>query len=437
MATTACTGIKYKFFNGSWSDWSSTLHYGYAGKSNYLVVLRFKTPKITGSFANTKLSFTIPYVRQAPYATPETGTLYFDLVSSDPTGKANSTTICSIPNSSTCNESKTWNHEDFNVHTVSFKISSNNLKADTTYYLKIGASQNYMPIGYSGYDSKYSISIEYTSYTSIGTGTVSITDNGNNTFTISGTKGSDGTNNKAKSFALTWDYDETYSHTTTSGSTINLSGSAASRTVYAKCVTTATYGSNTTKKASKTIKRYVAPGEPGKPKLATSSFRNNRLTIKQNWTYEWTAAAAGNTYSPVQGYRIRVYKNGQVINGLTTGADSNISINKNATNSYLDREGATNCKIIFDPNTLGFKPGDIVKIGLHAWALNGAGSKLWSGEGATQIYSNETAVQNAGVVRIKVGQSWKEGQVYIKAGGDWKEAETVQVKTGGKWRESE
>ena len=46
-----------------------------------------------------------------------------------------------------------------------------------------------------------------TKYTAIGSTSVSITDNGNNTFTIKGTKGSDGTNNTASGPTIMYSYD--------------------------------------------------------------------------------------------------------------------------------------------------------------------------------------------------------------------------------------
>lgn len=273
-------------------------------------------------------------------------------------------------------------------------------------------------------------------WSDISKGTVSITDNGNNTFKISGTSGSGGTNNATTGWSLAYGYDTNYGNAASNGSSYSLAGTAASRVVYAKCTTTATRGSSAVATTSKTIYRYAAPGDVGKPALSTSSFRNGRLTVKQNWTYTWTAASAGTVNSPVLGYRIRMYKNGSLVKGITAGSGSNIS-KGTGTNEYLDRSGSTNCSITFNPVSFGFEPGDTIYIGVFAWAANGAGSTLWSGGGSTHVVSDTTTVQNSGIMRVRPAGSWKEGVVSVKVDGKWIEADVVQIKADGKWKESE
>ena len=273
-------------------------------------------------------------------------------------------------------------------------------------------------------------------WSDISKGTVYITDNGNNTFKISGTSGSGGTNNATTGWSLAYGYDTNYGNAASNGSSYSLAGTAASRVVYAKCTTTATRGSSAVATTSKTIYRYAAPGDVGKPALSTSSFRNGRLTVKQNWTYTWTAASAGTINSPVLGYRIRMYKNGSLVKGITAGSGSNIS-KGTGTNEYLDRSGSTNCSITFNPVSFGFEPGDTIYIGVFAWAANGAGSTLWSGGGSTHVVSDTTTVQNSGIMRVRPAGSWKEGVVSVKVDGKWIEADVVQIKADGKWKESE
>jgi hypothetical protein len=41
-----------------------------------------------------------------------------------------------------------------------------------------------------------------------------------------------------------------------------------------------------------------------------------------------------------------------------------------------------------------------------------------------------------GIVRVKVGEDWKEGQVWVMKGGQWKEAQAVYVKTSAGWKET-
>lgn len=270
-------------------------------------------------------------------------------------------------------------------------------------------------------------------------GAPTITDSGNNNFSITGKSGTAGTSNSITETKLqykigggswTTDGDNSYSGTVTANTAYT------ARTRY-KC----SYGGDSSgylysAESSKTIYFYKAPGNVGTPALTAASFKNGRLTVKQNWTYTWAAASAGSTASPVQGYRIRMYKNGSLVKGITAGSGSNIS-KGTGTNEYLDRAGSTNCSITFNPVSFGFEPGDTVYIGVFAWATNGAGSVLWSGGGSTHVTSATTTVQNSGIMRVRPAGSWKEGVVSVKVDNKWIEADVVQIKADGKWKESE
>ena len=286
-------------------------------------------------------------------------------------------------------------------------------------------------------------------YTNIGTGTTTITDNNNNSFTIKATKGASGTNNTAGGPTnLNWGYDTKYNGTYTNGAVIALtrSGTGDTRTIYAKSTTTATYGDDKIASASKAIKQYLQPSSPGAPTLAA-----NKKTLKESWKYTWTASTKGNNTSPVKGYRIRIFKNGEAILGLTCSTANSINTitGKGAnTSKYIDIEN-TNCNIVFTPETLGFVAGDKVKVGIYAYSRNGKNEQEWSvtatdsynlfsGGGKTEnrIDSVETVIKSAGIMQTKIGGTWREGQVYVKIGGTWREAETVHTKIGGTWREA-
>lgn len=270
----------------------------------------------------------------------------------------------------------------------------------------------------------------------VGTGTISIKDNYNNTFTITGTKGAAGANNPSTGPTISWGYSTSYGSTgaVTNKALTIATPANATRTVYAKSVTGAKYGSDTVATTSLAIRQYVAPSSPGVPVL---SYKKSRLTIKEPWTFLWTPASATNTSSPIKGYRIRLYKNGSLVKGLTAGSGSSITLS--GTNEWLDRESSS-CAITLDPVAFGFKAGDTIQLGIFAYTRNGSsntGTQIFSGSGSTQIMSATYTVQNAGVVHSKVGGAWKEGQVYIKVAGIWKEAESVNIKAGGVWKESQ
>lgn len=440
------SSLRHKHYNGGWqTNYESDLHGGYAGNDDngkkHCTVIRFKSP-VTGTY---NLKFTIPFVRSDRNSKMVTeGTFYVKLQSTDITD------IDKRPISSTSGVvTKNWAADDLEVHKVTvYKVGT--FKKDSYYYLVINAD-SIIEVGHTGHDSDWYVGIDTSYHTAVGKGTVSITDNGNNTFTIKGTKGANGTNNPAKGFYLNWSYDSA-KYDKTAGKDKNITNvtlecTTSRRTVYAKCITDATYDPDSEVKASKEILRYSAPNDPGEPVLTASSFKNNRLTVKQNWTYSWARASAVTANSPIKGYRIRIYKNGDQpadrILGLT--ASGKTITQGTGTADYVDVPTTTSdataedFSITFNPTNLGFKPGDTVQIGIFAWATNGAGAILWSGGGKSenQVMSDITPVQNSGVIRVKVKGEWKEGQVYVKTAGKWKEAETVLVKTPKGWKESE
>lgn len=283
--------------------------------------------------------------------------------------------------------------------------------------------------------------------------TIYITDNGTNKFTISGTLGKSGSNNAIETATLYYTTDGT--NPSNSSTRIKVSLTATSAGSYSKSVTISkactvkayvvcefTYNA-TNASESKAIKYYAKPSNPGKPALAASSFKNNRLTIKQDWGWTWALATAANTDSPITKYRVRFY-----INDVNTpiidyydGKTVRSSLVDNSTTDYAyDRNASSSLPMPMKPtaqplkdNTRCIQPGDKVKLSVQAYTTNGAGEKLLSSIVTSDIYT----VQNAGVMQIKVGDKWKEGQVYIKVGGNWKEAETVSTKVGGAWKESE
>lgn len=277
--------------------------------------------------------------------------------------------------------------------------------------LKIATSENAPKYPNSWIATSGTLTRTY--YTDIGSTSVSIIDNGNNTFTINGTKGSDGTNNTASGPTITYSYDlPTYNKSASNNTPIALEGNDASRTVYAKAVTTATHGSNTEATASKTIKRYAAPNLSGKPTLTSASLKNNRLTNRTTWTYDWSDATSANSNSPVKKYFIRIFKNSTEVAAIDNLSKSEYS---------------------FNPNTYGFIPDNKVKVSVWAGTTNGVGTVLWSNE----ITSDETLVENSAVVHVN-DSGWKEGIAYINKGTldspTWVEAEDVYVKDpNGTW----
>lgn len=286
----------------------------------------------------------------------------------------------------------------------------------------------------------------------VGKGTVSITDNYNNTFTLKGTKGASGINNPSTGPTLKWGYDTRYSNTFTNNSNIVLtivtnSQTDATRPIYAKSITGATYGNDQTAFAQLDVRQYVGPSAPGKPVI---SYNKNRLTTKENWLFTWTSATKTNDSSPVKGYRIRLYRkrgNSDFVKLPIYGSDGKYLSTKVVSSGdiYYDRAGNYLSVYIYPayyskdihPDEPDILPGDQIKLAVSAYTQYGkdnTGNQLFR---TGEVFSDVSTIQNAGIMRVKVGGAWKEGQVYIKVGGAWKEAEVVQTKVNGDWKESE
>lgn len=297
------------------------------------------------------------------------------------------------------------------------------------------------------------------------TGSVSIQDNYNNTFTITATKGT-GTNHPTTG-TVKYSYDSaSYSNTLTSGNTAasytKLVGldiktpSESKRKVYVQLTTTSTrqlldpnktsagyaYKSKT---ESAEIKQYVAPSSPGIPTLTESSYKNGRLTIKQPWTFLWVPATKANDSSPVKGYRLRLYQKKKGSSAFTNipikKADgTNLSYYEANGNDYYYDTDSTNNSLTIEPVIHSFEAGDELYLTVFAYTKLGQNNdgvgKLFSGSGSTAVSSKTYTVQNAGVVNVKTASGWKEGQVYVKTASGWKEATSVQVKTSAGWKES-
>lgn len=350
--------------------------------------------------------------------------------------------------------------------------------------LKIATSQN--GLNNSSVWKTTSTTLDRTWYTEVTAGkTYLITDNGNHTFTLWGYSGSDGTNNTiteerlwyavAKNSAGDWSWGNNWGRFPAGASSHSLTLALPKTTIASvknkddkvdivSCVETfASYGASKkgidgTYKYGE-MKVYARPGKPGKPVI---SYKKSRLTIKEDWTYTWTPATAGNNNSPVKGYRIRIYKNGTAMTGLKYTAildkkanviGYTVSTDSSNKNNYIDV--GDRCNITFNPKTLGFKAGDTVYISIFSYSKNGKGEQSWSNnltgdvkesyslfcgsdkDGDQPVLSETLTVQNAGVVRIKVNGAWKEGQVHVKVNGTWKEADIVHTKVNGVWKESE
>ena len=299
-------------------------------------------------------------------------------------------------------------------------------------------------------------------WTSVGKPTLTITDNYNNTFTIHAKKGSSGTNNSANNLInLKWGYDTSYSNSysgnvsseVTATKTLTVSGTGSTRTVYAKATTDGSKN-QATKEVSAAIKQYVGPYAPTGHKI---SYSKTKFTTRENWTLSWDASSTSNS-CPVKGYRIRLYRkrgSGSFVKLPIYGSDGKYLSTKVVSSGdvYYDRDGTGTTLTIYPQyysldlhsDEPDIQAGDIIKFAVTAYTKYGKdfdGSATDSNGSAlcfktSEAFSSEYTLQNAGIARVKVDGTWKEGQVYVKVDGSWKEAVSVHTKVNGTWKESQ
>ena len=292
-----------------------------------------------------------------------------------------------------------------------------------------------------------------------------IEEKGVQTFKVEGKLGSAGTNNsykynscflwwtQAKANASTWTWYSsenvngnkyTFSSTTKSVDdlAVNITDtSAANKQVYA-CVTTAsTYGTAVDKYSSVTnIRQYCAP-VPSTTR-PTITYSKSRLTVRENWTFSWSAGTAANSSSPIKGYEFCITKNGKEIPNLSVNSSGVITKGTSGGSKYLYWTNTSSLRVTCDPKNLGFAAKDKVVFWVRPYTRYGKnydGERLPSGWPA-HTATVEATVQNAAVIRKYDSASgkWQEGiaRVYNDATKKWDEAESVKVYKDGNWVES-
>lgn len=325
--------------------------------------------------------------------------------------------------------------------------------------------------------------VSFQKYSSAVSDPLVIIDNGDNSFTIRAKPGKAGTNNSVKNTTLYYKYNKYNSSTgkvsstslddwdwvdmdTKSGSygydkttgelvvtkkihidygnntALEYHKSKASQVVYACVEVEGTYNTIESDEIGASITQYVGPNNPGEPSIA---YKKNRFTLKEPWEISWKAATQSNSKSPVQGYLIRIFKkakdsstfismpfydvSGNILTEDTGAAD------KNQKWGYYTEN--TSVSLTLNPaNQKNLAVGDTIQIRIIAYSKDKKNNKKFL-DGLTPRYSSDYLIQNSGIVRVKVGDSWKEGQVYVKVNGSWKEAESVKTKVNGSWKESQ
>lgn len=321
------------------------------------------------------------------------------------------------------------------------------------------ASKHLLKVDYPKY---YKAKLYYYAKTNGGTGTIKITDNGDNTCTIEANRGADGDGNQSTSATLSYSISldgknvKTFTKVMESSTYKVTHAFVGTQTVTASISTTFDYGPATTGTASKKILYYAAPSRPMNIMLDTSCLHGERLTLKKTpWVYNWTASYIPTTpesCNSVKGYRLtfcRAPRDPSIKNdiqyvNLVYDTDSK-TISRSPIpgdgKSYIDTE-STDTTVNIDPALMDVKIDDQVRLGIYAYSKDGKGDYIFSGGGTNEDFSAFRKVEDTGYVRVNTGSTtpnWVIGKVWVNTGDTWKRAEHVYAKTDktdDSWKEA-
>lgn len=160
--------------------------------------------------------------------------------------------------------------------------------------------------------------------------------------------------------------------------------------------------------ASKTVAYYSAPRWASDATITITSDRT-KFDTKATYTVTWPAAADG-VNNAITSYKVRVDVQQGQVKVYTTQPNSRT--------------------VSFEAKSLNLQKDDDINVWVTAY-----GQSSYNNISAA-LPSDTIRVVSAGIVKIKVNNQWKEGQVWIKNNGSWIEADEVYVKTNGVWKSS-
>lgn len=281
---------------------------------------------------------------------------------------------------------------------------------------------------------------------SITAGSVSISDNGNNTAKIEYTNSKVGTNNSIKSSTVYYTTDGSvpsssnkagsFSAGTTSqgtgSSNINIPADTDGKiTIKAILITDGTYNDPSSSVASKDVKYYHKPSVRPTPKI---TFNTKKPTLKSNFTIKWEAGSQYGTasYNAIKGYRIRLRKTGNN-NGIKFRDDCRVE--PSSSDFFYEQANAGSISVDYPLTDMGIAVGEAIHATLHLWSTNGNGEILWY-DWSNPAISNYVTIVNMGVVWLRIGNTWVEGQVWSRDGSTWDECTGLFIRDSSTWKES-
>lgn len=176
------------------------------------------------------------------------------------------------------------------------------------------------------------------------------------------------------------------------------------------------FGKDYTRNQIKNIKNYIRPSISGEVDVSCSFVDGSPLV-----TCSWDAAVQGNNTSPIKGYKITISWDGGSKTLYTDSADTTFTFSP-ITDYGIALGKAFTVDIL--PYTKFGENND----GDYFFAVSGIEGK---------------GIVAGGILRVRVGNEWREGQVYVytkeSANSNtlvWKPTTGIYVRSDGKWKQS-
>ena len=245
---------------------------------------------------------------------------------------------------------------------------------------------------------------------------ITVSDNGDNTFSISATKGTAGINNGTETISSIQYKIGDGNWTAGSSGTVDRYS-----TVYGRAWTDGTYLDSDWGTGSASVKYYHKPSSRPTPVI---SFDTKKPTLKSNFTISWGSGSQYGTadYNAIKGYRIRLAK----------GSDF---MQLGTSNEYIERTSAGSISFNILDKNFNIAVGDSINATLHIWSENGKGDRLWYDQSSPAV-SNYVTIVNMGVVWLRINDTWVEGQVWSRDGSTWDECTGLFARDSSTWKES-
>lgn len=246
--------------------------------------------------------------------------------------------------------------------------------------------------------------------------TITVTDNGDNTFSISASKGTAGSNNGTETLTgYQYSFDNETWHNGSSGRIAKYS------TVYGRAWTDGQYWDSDLGTGYATVKYYHKPSSRPTPVI---SFDTKKPTLKSNFTISWDAGSQYGTasYNAIKGYRVRLAKGS---NFMQLGSSE----------EYIETNSAGSISFNILDKGFDITVGDEIHATLQIWSENGKGERLYY-DSSNPAESNYVTIVNMGVVWLRLGNTWVEGQVWSRDDSTWDECTGLFILDSSAWKES-